>query len=188
MRPRQLGAGAEHRTFMCVPNPQGSYDDEVRAVKDRYLHLPNRTCWPDPQGIAELGWRLQYAQDTITDTDKLVLASVVSAYIHLVTRHGILCAEPSCVNVNHLFLGTHADNIADKVSKGRQAKGVLHGMKIRGELHGNARFTEAQILTMLELRRAGESQRSVERQFEMSHGYLSQIENGKKWAWLTGRS
>lgn len=36
------------------------------------------------------------------------------------------CDTPACVNPDHLFLGTHADNIADKVSKKRQARGRTH--------------------------------------------------------------
>ncbi len=33
------------------------------------------------------------------------------------------CDTPSCVNPNHLFKGTHLDNIQDKIRKGRQPKG-----------------------------------------------------------------
>jgi hypothetical protein len=33
------------------------------------------------------------------------------------------CDNPPCIEVTHLFLGSNADNILDKVSKGRQAKG-----------------------------------------------------------------
>ena len=36
------------------------------------------------------------------------------------------CDVPLCVNPVHLFLGTDADNVADKVSKVRQARGAKH--------------------------------------------------------------
>lgn len=45
------------------------------------------------------------------------------------------CDTPACVRPDHLFSGTVADNIADKVQKGRQQ---------RGERAGGARLTNAQ--------------------------------------------
>lgn len=37
------------------------------------------------------------------------------------------CDVPLCVNPDHLFIGTMADNNADKVAKGRQRCGDHHG-------------------------------------------------------------
>jgi hypothetical protein len=43
------------------------------------------------------------------------------------------CDNPPCCNPAHLFKGTRAVNLADMRSKGRQAKGANHGLKLHPE-------------------------------------------------------
>lgn len=45
------------------------------------------------------------------------------------------CDNPRCVRPSHLFVGNDADNMKDKTSKGRQA---------RGQTHGNSKLTDEQ--------------------------------------------
>lgn len=61
----------------------------------------------------------------------------LDAIADMVVMHS--CDNPSCINAEHLSIGTHIDNIADKISKGRQRSG---GAKVAGERNGRAKLTK----------------------------------------------
>jgi hypothetical protein len=81
------------------------------------------------------------------------------------------CDNPSCVNPDHLFLGTNADNIADKVAKGRQ-----HG----GGAHGRGRLTKADVIAIRAS--VGVPQHALGKQYGVCRALISYIRAGKLWA------
>jgi len=78
------------------------------------------------------------------------------------------CDNRKCVNPDHLFLGTHTDNMKDCISKGR------HGFKIgRGEMNGYVKLTDVQVE---EIRRATNmSQRALSRMYGVTQSHIWRI-------------
>lgn len=75
------------------------------------------------------------------------------------------CDRAACWNPLHLFLGTHADNAADKVAKGRQ---------YRGERHHCFTLTDEDLRLAASMHAAGASWRSLSRRFHVSHDMVRQ--------------
>lgn len=55
----------------------------------------------------------------------------------MVVRHK--CDNPSCINPEHLELGTHKQNVNDRVQRNRSA---------HGESHGRAKLTEKDVVSI----------------------------------------
>lgn len=88
-----------------------------------------------------------------------------------VLRH--TCDNRPCVNVQHLMIGTHADNVADKISKGRGNDGMKHG---------HAKLTDAQVIkirSLYQLRVSNQYELAVE--FGVSQSVISEIINRNAW-------
>ena len=84
------------------------------------------------------------------------------------------CDNPSCVNIEHLFVGTRAENMADMAAKGR-------GGNTRGILSGKAKVTEADVSRMAAMRKGGAKQAEIATVFGLHPAHVSRILSGKRW-------
>lgn len=86
------------------------------------------------------------------------------------------CDNPPCVNRDHLFLGTNGDNSADKISKGRQAK----GKKIY-----STKLTPADVLEMRRLYATGKvTHRILAKMFHVNHSQIYRVVNKLDWKYI----
>ena len=97
------------------------------------------------------------------------------------------CDYPPCCRPDHLFLGTGADNITDKVVKGRQAKGQsvrANHEHLKGEVIVTSRFTADQVMEMRRREAAGEHPAVIAADFGTSPTYVVAVARGDCWAHL----
>ena len=85
------------------------------------------------------------------------------------------CDTPPCVNPDHLFLGTHADNVADMIAKGRPG-----GPYRRGESHCQAKLTEADVRKIRAAK--GLLLRELAAQYGVSPNTIGKVRRREQWA------
>jgi hypothetical protein len=113
------------------------------TLEERLFSKRNITedgCWEFTGYCNNKGYGMIY---TGKEQDKLILCHRASYELYIgpiPDKHFVLhkCDNPPCFNPDHLFSGTHKDNMADMRKKDRHAK--LHGMDA-----SNARLTPEQV-------------------------------------------
>lgn len=96
----------------------------------------------------------------------------------LLTLH--TCDNRGCVNPNHLFLGTNADNVRDMVNKNRQAKGSQHGSAILTEEDVD------EILAGIEFGKC-KSVSDICQVYSTEYNTINGILRGKNWRYHTSK-
>jgi len=145
----------------------------LRPLEERFWPKVNKTksCWLWVAGVNRQGYG-KFSLDGKTQR-----ANRVSWEIHndsipdgLCVLHK--CDNTSCVNPDHLFLGTNKDNTQDMLAKGRHSGPT-------GELNRHAKLTEKEVL---EIRRTRTSPPiSLAAMFGISPRTVRDIVNLKTW-------
>lgn len=84
------------------------------------------------------------------------------------------CDNPSCVNPNHIFIGTNQDNMNDKVKKGRMSC-------LKGESNPKAKLTEGGVREIRYLYNSGLNYPEISTKVGVSRSMVGGIIRGKFW-------
>lgn len=85
------------------------------------------------------------------------------------------CDNPPCFNPDHLYVGTHADNVQDRDDRGRT---------LRGNKHPRSVVTEAQARMIKGLLHDGVRACDIAREMGIKKHLVFAIKQGRSWKWL----
>lgn len=86
------------------------------------------------------------------------------------------CDNPKCVNPNHLYEGTHAQNTRDAVERARY---------LRSEKHPQAKLTDERVREVKVLLRDGKQPAEVSRVTGVKRERVQSIKDGRNWRYVT---
>jgi len=85
------------------------------------------------------------------------------------------CDNRRCVRPEHLFLGTHDDNMRDKMQKGGR-------IDARGANNYNAKLTDAHVRRLREMSRRGVLHKNIATMFGVTRAAVSYAARGDTWS------
>lgn len=136
----------------------------------------NSGCWLWTGSITRHG----YGSVTIGGRSTLAHRAAFAAFISDPGSSCVChkCDIRSCINPDHLFLGSNADNVADRVRKGRS-----RGGSNRGDRHPMHRLSPDTIAVIRALGLARQcTQRQIAAEYGITQSHVSNILRQKRWA------
>lgn len=155
----------------------------VERFEDKYIPEPNSGCWIWTAGLVSgCGYGFfRFGGGTKAHRASWVIAKG-EIPVGLCVCHK--CDNRLCVNPDHLFLGTYADNNRDRQKKGRTAiQSFIRDKTIRarGEAHGKTTLSDEQVRN---IRASRIPQRTLAEIYGVSQVTISKIRLRKTWGHL----
>lgn len=165
--------------------------EELLSVKDKILErlapltFNEHGCllWPKQN---KNKWVYPYMNFSVNECgDRLSPRRVIISRAIYSLKHGPIdkdmiirhtCDNYMCVNVEHLIVGTHQDNVKDKVERGRCAVGTKNG---------RSKLTEQNVLEIKELVKTNTTISEIARQFSVDRKVIRDIRDNKTWRTVT---
>jgi hypothetical protein len=130
-------------------------------------------CWEWQRSRLPSGYGRVSVEGVLTYTHRWAYELAVEAIpesLH-VCHH---CDNPPCIRPDHLFIGTAAENIADRDRKGRD-RWRLPEFQTRGENHPISKLTDESVRESRALSRSGVSVTELARKFDVSWNTMKKV-------------
>lgn len=149
----------------------------IQRFEEKFVPEPNTGCWLWIRRCNKAG----YGKFSINSNPVYAHRFSFEMYKHKIPNTGNkldtcichTCDTPSCVNPNHLFLGTHRENMRDAIQKNRKG--------YKGEKHFGHRLTDIQVLL---IRRDSRTLKEIAKDYNIHFGTVHSIKKIKTWKHL----
>ena len=160
-----------YRAFLKYGDPSARSNARGLPFEERYEKLENG-CWEWMWGKNTSGYGAYAAlgQKAAHRVAWVRAFGAIPTGLHVLHR----CDNPACVNPDHLFLGTHQDNMADLRVKGR-------AYAAKGEANMSAKLTRTQVLQIMADPRTCTE---IAAEYGINATSVDNIRNGKTWSHL----
>ena len=163
---------------------------KARPVKDRFFEKVKKSpsCWEWVGPKNNKGYGTMTVGSRTDGTRSYKFVHRISWELHNGpipehdSTHGTCvchkCDNPSCVNPDHLFLGTHSDNMADMAVKGRASKEPTY----IGENHPIAKLDDSKVRQIRKYHSAGAcTQLWLAQVYGVSNRTIANVANNEYW-------
>lgn len=141
-------------------------------ARDRFWSKVERggpdECWPWLAARSRAGYGMFSGDDRRTTSAQRMAWALSRGGLEPPAGRVVMhtCDNPPCCNPGHLVLGTHGDNMADKIAKGRA------GAATRDQLP-QTKISVADTKDMLTLYRAGQTQATIAATYGVARATVS---------------
>lgn len=136
---------------------------------------PNGGCWLFATSLNPLGYGVFWFEGRLTGAHRaswIIHNGEISDRLCVLHRCDVGC----CVNPDHLFLGTQAENLADMRAKGRGSSGHVYGEKC-----GKSKLKESEVREIIRLSKLGYRQRDIAARYGIHQSGVWGIVHRKTW-------
>ena len=179
-RVRARKRGYAYCSIRCSTKSKKAKAQEETAMRfmRRVQMRADDECWPyqgavSTGGYGNFGWHAPWDKRSRNHAASRMMWLILHGRPPKGKEVCHSCDNPICCNPGHLWLGTHQENMADMVSKGRASNVAL-----RGEAHPLSKLTAADVHI---IRTSPETSKVVGKQFGIAPNHVQKIRRKECW-------